>query len=459
MSGSSNVSRWIALIAKSSRQGFYKETLRLFHQMQSEGFGPHPFVLPNILKACAHLSDLRTGRLLHCLAVRHSLHCDAFVISALIDMYSKCSRLRLARQVFDEMAERDLVVWNSIISGYAHQGFPYHAMVLFVKVRFFGIEPDLVTWNALISGFSRLACDRFALELFRAMQIDGIKPDVVTWTSIICGLVLNFSYDKARGMFREMIVGARISPTAVTVSSLLPACANVADVRHGKEIHGYAVVLGVEEDMSVSSSLIDMYSKCGLILEAKRVFEKMGIRSTVTWNSMIFGLANSGHCHDAMSLFHRMHNEGVRADHLTFTAVFTACSHAGMVEIGRSLFRSMQEEYGIKPRLEHYACMVDLLGRAGKILEANNLIEEMPTKPDRFVWGALLGACRNHGNIELAEVAASRLLELEPESAAGCALLSNLLADAGREKDAIKLKKLMKRRRLRFSGCSWMQVA
>ncbi|XP_073009698.1 pentatricopeptide repeat-containing protein At5g59600 [Typha latifolia] len=454
-----NLSRWITLIARSSRQGLYKDTLHFFHQMQREGFGPQRYVLPSVLRACANLSDLRTGKVLHSLIARCCLDSDPFISSALIDMYSKSGLLGVARLLFDKMADRDLVVWNSMISGYAHRGLAETAVVLFVKMRSFGLEADIVTWNALISGFFRQGNDQMAVHLFIMMRIEGIEPDVFTWTSIISGFVLNFHYEKALGMFQEMVVSAGILPSSVTIASLLPACANVADVRHGKEIHGYAVVLGVEDDLLVSSSLVDMYAKCGLISEAKKIFDNMRERSTASWNAMIFGLANSGYCDDALKLFDQMENDSMKPDHLTFTAIFTACSHAGMVETGKSLFQSMQEEHGIEPRLEHYACMVDLLGRAGKLVEAYDLIKDMPIEPDSFVWGALLGACRDHGHIELATIAASSLSKLEPESAASRVLLSNLLVGAGRRLDAVKMKKLIKKRRhKKFMGCTWMQI-
>ena len=310
----------------------------------------------------------------------------------------------------------------------------------------------------LISGFSQLGSDGMALDLFRLMQIDGTEPDVFSWTSVISGFVRNFSYDKAFGMFRQMVVFAGVRPSSVTVSSLLPACANVMNLRRGKEMHGYALVIGVEEDLSVSSSLVDMYSKCGHIFEAEKIFNKMRERNTVSWNSMIFGYSNHGACDKAIQLFYQMEAKGVMRDHLTFTAIFTACSHAGMVELGKNLFRLMQDEHRIEPRLEHYACMVDLLGRAGKLDEAYELIQGMPVKSDSFVWGALLGACRKHGNVKLAEIAASHLHDLEPQSSGSRVILSNVLIDAGRWSDARKIDKLMRKQKLkRYLGCSWVQ--
>ncbi|KAJ6826803.1 BTB/POZ domain-containing proteinisoform X1 [Iris pallida] len=377
-------------------------------------------------------------------------------------MYSKCGRLEYAVRVFDRMPERDLVVWNSMVSGYARRGFPDDAMALVKKMRAHGPKPDLVTWNALISGLSQpgAGADRAASasDLLASMRADGIEPDVYTWTSLVSGLVRDLDYDRAVEMFKRMVASG-VRPSSATISSLLPALANAVNLNKGKELHCYAVAIGAERDLFVGSSLVDMYAKCGLILEAETVFGRMGARNAVSWNSMIFAYSNHGFSDRALALFDRMQAEGVRPDHLTFTAVFTACSHVGATGLGKDMFRAMQEEHGIEPRLEHYACMVDLLGRAGRLEEARDLIEEMPVKPDSFVWGALLGACRKHGNVDLAELASSRLLELEPESCGSFVTLSNVLMDVGRWEDAVRMNKLIRRRKLkRHLGCSWTQA-
>ncbi|XP_077214554.1 tetratricopeptide repeat (TPR)-like superfamily protein [Tasmannia lanceolata] len=454
-----NTRRWTILIGAYSRHGFYKETLGLFHELLKEGVRPNEYMLPSILKACANLTDLKTGEKVHCICIRFWLDSDAFISSALVDMYSKCGWIDNARRVFDRILDKDLVAWNAMVSGYAQQGFVRDAWDLVEEMRLVGMKPDSVTWNALIAGFAQVGDHGMALNLFRIMRDNGVEPGVFSWTSIIAGLVQNFRIGDALNVFRQMVV-AGVQPNSVTISSLLPACASVADSRHGMEIHGYAVVVGVEEDVFVSSSLVDMYAKCGFIFEAVYLFDKMRERTTVTWNSMIFGYANHGYCNEAINLFNRMMLEGdVKPDHLTFTAVIMACCHAGMVDLGQNLFNLMQNVHGIKPRLEHYAGMVDLLGRAGKLFEAYDLIKTMPVEPDSIVWGALLGSCRNHGNVELAELAALHLSKLEPDSAGSSVLLSNVFAEAGRWGDAARLKMIVKKRRLRRSpGCSWIEA-
>ncbi|XP_057484130.1 pentatricopeptide repeat-containing protein At5g59600 [Actinidia eriantha] len=454
-----NARHWIVLIGAYARQGFHHEAMSVFCDMQRYGVRPNKFVLPSILKACGHLSDHQTGEKIHAVILRFEYDSDAFVNTALIDMYSKCRQIEKARQVFDGMAVKDVVALNAMVSGYVQHGFVKDALRLVEETHVMGVKPNVVTWNTLIAGFSQVDDDSMVSEMFRLMHVTGAEPDVVSYTSIISGLVQNFRNEEAFDTFKKMLECGLYASSA-TISSLLPACATTADFRHGKEIHGYAVVSGVEEDVFVRSALVDMYAKCGFICEARTLFHNMSERNTVTWNSMIFGYANHGYCNEAIELFnHMVKEEENKIDHLTFTAALTACSHRGMVELGQNLFYRMQQKYGIRPRLEHYACMVDLLGRAGKIVKAYNLIKTMPIEPDLFVWGALLGACRQYGNVDLAEVAAKHLCELEPDSRASSLLLSGLYADAGHWGNAARVKKMMKKSKLKkFPGCSWIEV-
>ncbi|BFG34083.1 hypothetical protein CerSpe_203570 [Prunus speciosa] len=455
-----NIRRWFALIGAYARCGFYQQAIDVFWEMQGKVSRPNKIVIPSVLKACGHLSDLKTGEKIHAVVLRFSFEFDAFVSSALIDMYSKNGQVEKAQQVFDMMVEKDLVALNAMVSGFAQHGLAREALRLVEKMQLLGLKPNLITWNSLVAGFSQKGDEALAYQIFNLMRVNGIEPDVVSWTSVISGFVQNFQNNKAFHTFKQMLSHG-LCPTSNTISSLLPACAAVTDVKRGKEIHAYALAIGVEEDVYVRSALVDMYTKCGFIYEAKALFCKMSQKNTVTWNSMIFGYANHGYCNEAIELFNQMKIEDdKKLDYLTFMAVLTACCHARMIELGESLFYLMQERYGIVPRLEHYACMVDLLGRAGKLTEAYDMIKAMPMEPDLFVWGALLGACRNYGNIDLAEVAAKHLSELEPESAGNNLLLSSLYADSGSWGNVARLKKMMKKNKLRkLPGCSWMEAA
>ncbi|XP_027347810.1 pentatricopeptide repeat-containing protein At5g59600 [Abrus precatorius] len=455
----SNVRRWIALIGASARCGFYDHALAVFSEMQTIQGLKHNyvFVIPSVLKACGHLGDRITGDKIHGLILKCSFELDAFVSSALIVMYSKCRSVEDARKVFDGMTVKDLVALNAVVAGYAQQGLANEALGLVQSMELMGVKPNVVTWNSLISGFSQKGDQAMVSEMFRLMIEDGVEPDVVSWTSVISGFVQNFRNKEAFDTFKHMLRHG-FCPTSATISTLLPACATAARVRVGKEIHGYALVSGVEEDIFVRSALVDMYAKCGFISEARTLFGRMPEKNTVTWNSIIFGFANHGYCEEAVELFNQMEMQReAKLDHLTFTAALTACSHVGDIELGQRLFKIMQEKYNIEPRLEHYACMVDLFGRAGKLDEAYCMIKTMPIEPDMFVWGAFLAACRNHGHVELAEVAAMHLSELEPESAANRLLLSSLYADAGKWGKVERIKKRIKGGKLKkLQGLSWI---
>ncbi|MCD7467069.1 hypothetical protein HAX54_004262 [Datura stramonium] len=439
----SDVRRWIVLIGAYARRGFYEEAMCGFSEMQKEGRKPNKFVLPSVLKACGRFNDFRTGEILHGVILKNMFEFDSYVVSALIDMYSKCGEVEKAKRVFYDTADRDLVALNALVSGCVQQGIVKEALDLVVEMKADqGLKPNVVTYNTLIAGFSQEDDGAMVCKVVELMHDDGLELDVVSWTSIVSGLVQNFHNKEAFDTFKRMLDDG-MCPSSATISSILPACANVIDLMRGKEIHGYAVVMGIDKDVYVKSALVDMYAKCGFIAEAEHLFSKTCERNTVTWNSMIFGYANHGYCSEAIELFNQMLREEERKpDHLTFTAALTACSHAGLVQYGESLFKLMQEKYGIKPRLEHFACMVDLLGRAGELEEAYDLIQSMSIEPDLFVWGALLGACRQHGDMDLAAVAAEQLAKLEPESAGSSVLLSSLYADASR----------MLRRKLRRSS-------
>ncbi|XP_073062135.1 pentatricopeptide repeat-containing protein At5g59600 [Primulina eburnea] len=450
---------WVALIGSYSRDGYYQEAMHVFAEMLREGFKCDRIVLPSVLKACGHLCDNRTGEKLHCVVLKSEFEVDAFVTCALIDMYSKCGVVEWARSVFHGMVEKDLVAVNAMVSGYVQNGFPEKALCLIDEMKLLRIIPDIVTWNTLISGFSQANDNIMVHKIFQIMDANGIKPDVVTWTAVISSLVQNFRNEEAFATFRQMLE-AGILPTPATISGLLPAAATMANLGHGKAIHGHSVVMGYEGNLFVRSALVDMYAKSGSISEARSLFLKMSERNSVSWNSMIFGYANHGYCNEAIELFKKMLRVAEKElDHLTFTAVLMACAHCGMVDLGESLFQLMQEKYRIMPRLEHYACMVDLLGKAGMISEAYGFIRTMPIEPDLFVWGAFLGACRQHGWVDMAEIAVKQLAKLEPKSAGSSVLLFSLYMDSNKLENALMVKKVMKKRKLRnFPSCSWIEA-
>lgn len=321
-----------------------------------------------------------------------SLQLDAFAATSLVDMYSNCGLLASARRVFDGMTDKDAPMWNSMIGGYARSGDVLQARELFERM------PD---------------------------------KNVISWTSLISGYCRNGEYEAAVEAFSRMREG-EVMPNEVTLGCILPACARLGALGLGQRIEDYARGNGLIGSTRVANALVEMYGKCGSIDQARRVFEETGDgRDLCSWNSMIMGMAVHGSWREALELFHDMRARGFKPDDITFVGVLMACTHGGLVEEGLRFLKSMAKDFAIAPKLEHYGCMVDLLGRAGLLKEAYSLIRSMPMEPDLVIWGALLGGCSFHGEVELAEIAAEFLFKLEPWNPGNYVILSNIYASSG----------------------------
>lgn len=269
------------------------------------------------------------------------------------------------------------------------------------------------------------------------------------WTTVICGYAQNFCSNEALALFEGMVVEG-FEPNGATLASVLSACARSGCLELGERIHEFMRVRGVEVGVILGTALVYMYAKNGVIVMARKLFDGMPERNVVTWNAMICGLASHGHVDDALGLFEDMRKEGVVVPNdVTFIGVLSACCHAGLIDVGREIFCSMKMVYGIEPKIEHYGCMVDLLGRGGKLLEAEELVKGMPWKPDVVIWGALLAASKNSGNTEVAERAVKEILTLEPHNHGVCVALSNMHAEAGQWQEVLRLRKMMKEEKLK----------
>eukprot|EP01018_Ginkgo_biloba_P010548 Gb_15394 [translate_table: standard] len=414
-----NVVSWTAMISGYAQLGHGEAALSVFFQMQHEGIKPDQFTYASVLGMCASLTDLKQGHQVHANIIKSGFESFVPVGNALVSVYAKCGSIEDARQVFDKMSTRDVISWTSLITGYAKCGTLDYARHLFEKMP----ARNVVSWNAMMAGYVQLGHGEKTLKLFSQMQWAGTKPDWITFASV------------------------------------LSACASLAALKLGRQVHVHTIRNGLESYVSVGNALVTMYSKCGSIEDAHHVFNKMLEQDTVSWNAMITGYAQHGHGQKAFHFFEQMLQLGMKPDHITFVAVLSACSHTGLVDEGRYYFESMSRVHCITPRSEHYACMIDLLGRAGHLDEAENFINNMPFKPHASVWGALLSSCRIHGNIELAKRAAECLFELEPHDSGTYILLSNIYATAGRWEDAAKVRKMMKERGVRKNpGCSWIEV-
>lgn len=339
--------------------------------------------------------------------------------TALLDSYVKGGDLESSRRVFDEMPVRNVASWNSMVSG-------------------------LAKWGDVDS----------ARKLFEEMP----EKNVVSWTSLISGYAQNGYFYETVAMFEDM-GNAGVRPNDVTLVSVLSACGNLGALGLGKRIHAFLHENGYGLNLFVGSALIDMYSKCGMVGDALLLFERMHEKNVVVCSAMIMGLAMHGRGSEALAIFEDMRIQLIRPNDITFIGVLCACCHVGLVRKGRYYFRCMSEEYSIVPKLQHYACMVDLLGRAGLLGEANRFITKMPIKPDVVVWGSLLGACRTHGDFALGEYVARQILKLDPKHCGAFVFLCSAYARAANWGGLTKITKLMEISGMkRTPGRSWIEV-
>lgn len=428
---------------------------------------------------------------MHALIYKHGFLTDTFVATALLDTYAKCSHVFLAEKVFDDMSHRNLVSWNAMIVGFLKNKLYGRAIALFREVlcRHDSLDPDQVTFSSVLSACASVFDLEFGMQVHGNIVKRGLialvyvnnslvdmyckcgsfdqattlfcaagDRDVVTWNVMIMGCVHNEHFEQACGYFHAM-KREGIVPDAASYSSLLHASASIAALTQGTLIHNEVLKTGHMKNACVSSSLVTMYGKCGNLFAAYRVFQETDDRNVVCWTAMIAACHQHGCANEAIELFEEMLKDGVAPEYITFVSVLSACSHTGKVDDGFKYFNSMANIHRIKPGPEHYACMVDLLGRVGRLEEAWNFIESMPIKPDSSVWGALLGACGKYGHVEMGREVAERLFKLEPDNPGNYVLLSNIYTRHGMLDKADEVRRLMGINRVRKeTGCSWIDV-
>ncbi|KAH7577136.1 hypothetical protein JRO89_XS01G0210200 [Xanthoceras sorbifolium] len=482
-----NVSSWNSIIAELARSGDSLEALRAFSSIRKLSLTPTRSSFPCAIKSCSALLDLHSGKQVHQQAFIFGLEQDLFVSSALIDMYSKCGELIDARKLFDEISQRNIVSWTSMISGYVQNNNAREAILLFKEflieesagensdnviidsvamvsvlsacssvtikgvtegVHGFvikrGFDSNVGIGNILIDAYAKFGDVDVSRKIFDRM----VEKDVISWNSIIAVCAQNGLAMEALDVFKEMVKNYDVKYNAVTMSAVLLAVAHVGVLRAGKCVHDQVIKMGLEENVIVGTSIIDMYNKCGRVELARKAFNRMKEKNVRSWTAMIAAYGMHSHAREALEVFYNMIRAGVKPNYITFVSVLAACSHAGLVVEGWHWFQNMSYEFNVEPGIEHYGCMVDLLGRAGHLKEAYDLIRGMKGKPDFIVWGSLLGACRIHKNVELGEIAARKLFELNPNNCGYHVLLSNIYAGAGRWEDVERTRSLIKNRRL-----------
>ncbi|XP_057820276.2 pentatricopeptide repeat-containing protein At4g02750 [Cryptomeria japonica] len=434
---------WTALIAGYARNGQVVEAQKLFQEMPQR----------NVVTWNAMIVGFaQNGLMDEALKLFQEMpQRDVVSWNVMIVGYAQNGMLDEALKHFEEMPERDIVSWNGMIAGYAQNGFVDEALKLFKEMP----QQDVVSWNSMIAGYTQNGLIDEALKLFKEMP----QQNVVSWNAMIAGFVQNGHGEQALELFQQMQL-AGMTPDSKTFASILPVCANNGALGKGMEIHEVILRTGLQFDVIVVNSLIDMYAKCGSIEKARVLFDKTSQRDAVSWTTMITGYAMHGFAKETLRLFKQMRDSGMIPDRITLLCVLIACSRAGLVDEGFEVFNCMSEYYHVTPTTDHYSCMVDLLGRAGRLDEAHDFINKMPIKPSAFVWSSLLGACRIHNNIELGEQVAEHIFQIDPNNPSPYVLLSNIYAAAGRWDDIEKVRKMMKDRGIKKTpGCSWIELS
>lgn len=378
-----------------------------------------------------------------------------------------------AHKVFDQISNPNIFTWNTVIRGYAESENPRPAVDVHKKMIMCSVEPDSHTYPFLLKAIAKLLAVREGEKVHSIVVRNGYEGlvfvqnalvhvyaacghaesahrlfelmtdrNLVTWNSVINGFALNGRPNEALTLYREMGL-EDVEPDGFTLVSLLTACAEIGGLALGRRAHVYMMKVGLSENLHAANALLDLYAKCGNIREAQKVFDEMEEKTIVSWTCLIGGLAVNGFGKEALELFKELERQGLVPSEITFVGVLYACSHCGMVKEGFAYFERMKEEFGLVPKIEHYGCMVDLLGRAGLVKQAYEYIKNMPLKPNAVIWRTLLGACTIHGHLTLGEVARSQLLQLEPKHCGDYVLLSNLYASERRWSDVHKLRKTM----------------
>uniref|UniRef100_A0A7N2L4E9 DYW domain-containing protein n=1 Tax=Quercus lobata TaxID=97700 RepID=A0A7N2L4E9_QUELO len=410
---------WSALISCYEQNEMYEEALVMFMQMKTNGIMVDEVVVVSVLSACAHLLAVNIGKMIHGLVVKIGIESYVNLQNAFIHLYSTCGDIMAAEKLFNAGCQLDQISWNSMISGYLKCGSVEIAKKLFDSMP----SKDIVSWSAMISGYAQHDHFSETLALFQEMQLEGIRPDETTLVSVIS------------------------------------ACTHLAALDLGKWIHAYIKKNGLKVNVILGTTLIDMYMKCGCVENALEVFHGMEERGVSTWNALILGLAINGLVDKSLDTFFDMKKCGVVPNEITFMGVLGACRHMGLVDEGRRHFNSMIQEHQIEPNVKHYGCMVDLLGRAGMLKEAEEILESMPMAPDVATWGALLGACKKHGENEMGERVGRKLIELQPDHDGFHVLLSNIYASKGHWDDVLQVRGTMIQHRVvKTPGCSMIEA-
>nr|GEX17521.1 putative pentatricopeptide repeat-containing protein At5g09950 [Tanacetum cinerariifolium] len=481
---------WNSVITGFDQNGYFRDTVIMFIEMKRNQYMPANFTLISALSSCSGLGWLSLGEQIHCEGLKLGLDTDVSVANSLVDFYSETGCVNNCKKMFSSMREYDLVSWNSIIGALSDN--KSEAVEYFMEMMRGGFHPNMITFvnilgsvsslsdelvgqihgltlkyhvandntieNAVLSCYGKCGHMDECEKLFSRM---GGRRDETSWNSMISGYIHNELLNKAMDLVKLMLTnGQRLD--CFTFATVLSACASVATLDRGMEVHVCGIRADLTSDVVVGSALVDMYSKCGRIDYASKLFNSMPVKNVYSWNSMISGYARHGHGDKAIEIFNQMKQSSQLPDHVTFIGVLSACSHMGLVDQGFEHFKSMTYAYRLNPKMEHYSCMVDILGRAGEFDKMENFLNQMPMDPSVLIWRTVLGACckaNNERATNLGRRAGQKLLELDPDNAVNYVLLSNMYAVNGKWEEMKKTRLSMTVAKVKKeAGCSWVTM-
>ncbi|XP_031478772.1 pentatricopeptide repeat-containing protein At4g39530 [Nymphaea colorata] len=484
-----NVVSWTTMIAGYMQNSFDWDALLLFSMMNRQGWRPDGYTCTASLNSCGALEDFSFGQQIHCYTIKANIVQDEYVNNGLVDMYSKCNSVADARKIFDAMINYNVVSFNAMIEGYAQQGELQEVVDLFNQMRWTSVKLSLLTFvsvlgaslsstdlwlsrqihvlmikegmsldlyagSALVDVYSKSSNVDDARSVFEEMQ----ERDIVVWNAMVSGYAQNANGEEALKLLIEMQHEGMVPDKFTYVAGFISA-SQLASLLHGSQLHNHVMKNGLDSEPFVSNALLDMYAKCGSIQDARKLFDAISSKDVVCWNSIISCYAQHGHAFEAFVMFEKMQETSIEPNYVTFVGILSACSHAGLIETGLRHFHSMKHKFNIEPGIEHYVCMVDLLGRAGKLDEVKLFLEQLPIVPDAVMLRSLLSACRKFGDINLAKHTAELAIATDPRDSGSRIMLSNMFASAGMWADVEKIRKGMNHSGIvKETGYSWIEV-
>ncbi|KVI07421.1 Pentatricopeptide repeat-containing protein [Cynara cardunculus var. scolymus] len=480
---------WTSLVSCACHCGENLEGLKIFSRSHKAGVMVNEFASASVLGACATVENTGLGMQVHSHAVKSGTRLDQFVVTGLVNLYAKCGDLGSAQRAFWEVDKPHLTAWTALMGGCVQQGKGKEATDLFRKLHASGDGPNERTFATVLGAFLDVKEIDIGKQLhslilklgyisftfvgnaimdfyFKSGFLDGglkvfeemNEHDVVTWNALISGHMNLGCYEEAVKLLREMLLKG-FELNLYSYSSILNICGDLPAIEWGKQTHCCIIKLEFDSNVVVGSALINMYAKCGRLSNARVIFDNFPSKNTVSWNTMLMGYAHHGHGKEALEIYDMMLDFGVKPNSITFIGALSACGHSGLLEDGLRHFRSMTKDYGITPKTDHLACMVNLFSRKGQTKLAFDFITSFPTKPDKVVWRCLLSGCKTSKDFDLGKYAAEKILDIDPDDVSAHIMLSNIYAESKMWNEIAKIRKLMKEKVLKKdTGYSWTEL-